>query len=127
MPEVAVDVWYKVGSKDEAPGRTGFAHLFEHVMFQGTKHVPEDKYFEFLQKAGASNVNGSTAADRTNYYEVVPSNQLELALWLESDRMGFLLERPVLQGDPRQPARRRQERAAPALREPAGWASSRAS
>jgi zinc protease len=94
MPEVAVDVWYKVGSRDEAPGHTGFAHLFEHIMFQGTKHIPEDKYFEFLQKAGASNVNGSTAADRTNYYEVVPANQLELALWLESDRMGFLLERP---------------------------------
>lgn len=94
MPEVAVDVWYKVGSRDEAPGHTGFAHLFEHIMFQGTKHIPEDKYFEFLQKAGASNVNGSTSADRTNYYEVVPANQLELALWLESDRMGFLLERP---------------------------------
>ena len=94
MPEVAVDVWYKAGSRDEAPGHTGFAHLFEHIMFQGTKHIPEDKYFEFLQKAGASNVNGSTAADRTNYYEVVPANQLELALWLESDRMGFLLERP---------------------------------
>jgi predicted Zn-dependent peptidase len=94
MPEVAVDVWYKTGSRDEAPGHTGFAHLFEHIMFQGTKHIPEDKYFEFLQKAGASNVNGSTAADRTNYYEVVPSNQLELGLWLESDRMGFLLERP---------------------------------
>jgi zinc protease len=94
MPEVVVDVWYKVGSRDEAPGHTGFAHLFEHIMFQGTKHIPEDKYFEFLQKAGASNVNGSTAADRTNYYEVVPANQLELALWLESDRMGFLLERP---------------------------------
>jgi zinc protease len=93
-PEVAVDVWYKVGSRDEAPGHTGFAHLFEHIMFQGTKHIPEDRYFAFLQKAGASNVNGSTAADRTNYYEVVPSNQLELALWLESDRMGFLLERP---------------------------------
>jgi zinc protease len=94
MPEVAVDVWYKVGSRDEAPGRTGFAHLFEHVMFQGTKHIPEDKYFEYLQKAGASNVNGSTSPDRTNYFEVVPSNQLELALWLESDRMGFLLQRP---------------------------------
>jgi predicted Zn-dependent peptidase len=90
---VAVDVWYKVGSKDESPGRTGFAHLFEHVMFQGTKHVPEDKHFEYLQKAGASNVNGSTGFDRTNYFEVVPSNQIELALWLESDRMGFLLER----------------------------------
>ncbi len=94
MPEVVVDVWYKVGSKDEVVGRTGFAHLFEHVMFQGTKHVGEDKHFEYLQKAGASNVNGSTSADRTNYFEVVPSNQLELALWLESDRMGFLLDRP---------------------------------
>jgi predicted Zn-dependent peptidase len=95
MPEVVVDVWYKVGSKDEVPGRTGFAHLFEHVMFQGTKHVPEDKHFEYLQKAGASNVNGSTSSDRTNYFEVVPSNQVELALWLESDRMGFLLDRPA--------------------------------
>jgi predicted Zn-dependent peptidase len=94
MPEVAVNVWYKVGARDEAPGKTGFAHLFEHVMFQGTKHVAEDKHFEYLQKAGASNVNGSTSADRTNYFEVVPSNQLALALWLESDRMGFLLERP---------------------------------
>jgi predicted Zn-dependent peptidase len=94
MPEVIVDVWYKVGSKDEVPGRTGFAHLFEHVMFQGTKHVAEDKHFEYLQKAGASNVNGSTSTDRTNYFEVVPSNQVELALWLESDRMGFLLDRP---------------------------------
>src|SRR5882672_3659752 len=94
VPEVVVDVWYKVGSKDETPGRTGFAHLFEHVMFQGTKHVGEDKHFEYLQKAGASNVNGSTGNDHTNYFEVVPSNQLELALWLESDRMGFLLERP---------------------------------
>jgi zinc protease len=94
MPEVAVNVWYKVGARDEAPGRTGFAHLFEHVMFQGTKHIAEDKHFEYLQKAGASNVNGSTSADRTNYFEVVPANQVALALWLESDRMGFLLERP---------------------------------
>jgi zinc protease len=94
IPEVAVDVWYKVGSKDEEPKRTGFAHLFEHVMFQGSKHVPEDKHFEYLQKAGVSNANGSTGTDRTNYFEVLPSNQLELALWLESDRMGFLLDRP---------------------------------
>lgn len=97
VPEVVVDLWYKVGSKDEVEGKTGFAHLFEHLMFQGSKHVPEDKYFELLQKAGASNVNGSTAYDRTNYYEVVPANQLALALWLESDRMGFLLERPSFQ------------------------------
>jgi predicted Zn-dependent peptidase len=93
MPEIAVDVWYKVGGRDEVPGRTGFAHLFEHVMFQGTKHIPEDKHFEYLQKAGASSVNGSTSHDRTNYFEVVPSNQLELAMWLESERMGFLLDR----------------------------------
>ena len=62
-PVVAVNLWYDVGSKHEVPGKTGFAHLFEHVMFQGTKHVPEDKHFEYLQKAGASNVNGSTAND----------------------------------------------------------------
>ncbi len=91
-PIVAVDLWYHVGSKDEAPGRQGFAHLFEHVMFQGSKHVPEDTYFRDLERAGASNINGSTTADRTNYFETVPSNRLELALWLESDRMGFLLE-----------------------------------
>jgi predicted Zn-dependent peptidase len=97
VPEVVVDVWYKVGSKDEVQGKTGFAHLFEHLMFQGSKHIPEDKYFELLQKAGASNVNGSTSYDRTNYFEVVPANQLGLGLWLESDRMGFLLERPAFQ------------------------------
>ena len=97
VPQVAVDVWFKVGSKDEQPGRTGFAHLFEHVMFQGSKHVGEDKHFAYLQKAGVSNANGSTSEDRTNYFEVLPSNQLELALWLESDRMGFLLDRSGLQ------------------------------
>jgi predicted Zn-dependent peptidase len=91
-PIVAVNVWYHVGSKDEAPGRFGFAHLFEHVMFQGSKHVPEDMYFRYLERAGASNINGSTADDRTNYFETVPKNRLELALWLESDRMGFLLD-----------------------------------
>jgi zinc protease len=91
-PIVAVDIWYHVGSKDEAPGRQGFAHLFEHVMFQGSKHVPEDTYFRDLERAGASDVNGSTADDRTNYHETVPKNRLELALWLESDRMGFLLD-----------------------------------
>ena len=91
-PIVAVEVWYHVGSKDEAEGRHGFAHLFEHVMFQGSKHVPEDTYFRYLERAGASNVNGSTSQDRTNYFETVPKNRLDLALWLESDRMGFLLE-----------------------------------
>ncbi len=89
-PIVAVNLWYHVGSKNEIPGRTGFAHLFEHMMFQGSKHYDKE-YFGPLQEAGA-NINGSTNADRTNYYEVVPSNFLELALWLESDRMGFLLD-----------------------------------
>ncbi len=93
VPTVYVEARYKVGSKDETPGKTGFAHLFEHVMFQGTKHVPEDKHFGFLQESGATGVNGSTNFDRTNYHETVPSNQVELALWLESERMGFLLER----------------------------------
>jgi zinc protease len=91
-PIVAVNLWYHVGSKDEAQGRHGFAHLFEHVMFQGSKHVAEDTYFKQLERAGASNVNGTTSADRTNYFETVPRNRLELALWLESDRMGFLLD-----------------------------------
>ena len=89
-PIVAVNLWYHVGSKNEVEGKTGFAHLFEHMMFQGSKHYDKD-YFGPLQEAGAS-INGSTNADRTNYYEVVPSNFLELALWLESDRMGYLLD-----------------------------------
>jgi zinc protease len=91
-PIVAVEVWYHVGSKDEPAGRQGFAHLFEHLMFQGSKHVPEDTYFRYLERTGASNVNGTTNEDRTNYFETVPRNRLALALWLESDRMGFLLE-----------------------------------
>ena len=90
LPMIGVNVWYHVGSKDEEIGRTGFAHLFEHVMFEGSKNHNRD-YFEPLQKVGAA-VNGSTTADRTNYWETVPSNQLELALWLEADRMGFLLD-----------------------------------
>ncbi|HEX8650045.1 MAG TPA: pitrilysin family protein [Pyrinomonadaceae bacterium] len=89
-PIVAVNIWYHVGSKNEVPGRTGFAHLFEHMMFQGSKHYDKD-YFVPLQEAGG-NLNGSTNSDRTNYWEVVPSNFLELALWLESDRMGYLLD-----------------------------------
>ncbi len=89
-PIVAVNLWYHVGSKNEVEGKTGFAHLFEHMMFQGSKHYDKD-YFGPLQEAGA-NINGSTNSDRTNYYEVVPSNFLELALWLESDRMGYLLD-----------------------------------
>ena len=88
-PIVAVNVWYHVGSKNEKPGRTGFAHLFEHLMFEGSEH--HDKgYFHPLQEAGGT-LNGSTNADRTNYWEVVPTNALELALWMESDRMGYLL------------------------------------
>jgi zinc protease len=88
-PIVAVNVWYHVGSKDEVPGRTGFAHLFEHLMFEGSAH--HDKgYFHPLQEAGAL-LNGSTSADRTNYWEVVPTSAFELALWMESDRMGHLL------------------------------------
>ena len=88
-PIVAVNVWYHVGSKNEKPGRTGFAHLFEHLMFEGSQHYDKG-YFHPLQEAGAL-LNGSTNADRTNYWEVVPRNALELALWMESDRMGYLL------------------------------------
>ncbi len=90
IPLASVNVWYHVGSKNEVPGRTGFAHLFEHVMFEGSGHH-NSSHFEPLQKVGA-NLNGSTNSDRTNYWEDVPSNYLELALWLESDRMGFLLD-----------------------------------
>jgi zinc protease len=92
LPQVSVDLWYHVGPVNEEKGRTGFAHLFEHMMFQKSKHVPEDTFFKFLESAGASNVNGSTGNDRTNFYETVPTNQLELVLWLESDRMGYLLD-----------------------------------
>ena len=88
-PIVSVNVWYHVGSKNEKPGRTGFAHLFEHLMFEGSEHYDRG-YFHPLQEAGAS-LNGSTNADRTNYWEVLPANSLELALWMESDRMGYLL------------------------------------
>ncbi len=90
LPLTAVNLWYHVGPANEAAGRTGFAHLFEHMMFQGTKHVPGDLHFKTLEGAGASSVNGTTDFDRTNYFETVPSNELEMALWLESDRMGYL-------------------------------------
>jgi zinc protease len=89
-PVVAVNLWYNVGSKNERPGRTGFAHLFEHMMFQGSANVAETAHFAYIEKAGGS-LNGSTWLDRTNYFETVPSHYLELALWLESDRLGFLL------------------------------------
>lgn len=89
-PIVAVDTWYHVGSGDEQVGRTGFAHLFEHIMFMGSLHVPVGAFDQMLEAAGADN-NGSTTEDRTNYYETLPSNALALALWLDADRMGFLL------------------------------------
>jgi zinc protease len=89
-PIVAVDTWYHVGSGDEQVGRTGFAHLFEHIMFMGSQNVPVGAFDQMLEAAGADN-NGSTTEDRTNYYETLPSNALQLALWLDADRMGFLL------------------------------------
>jgi zinc protease len=92
LPLVAVDLWYHVGPLNEPAGRTGFAHLFEHMMFEGSEHVGEKAHIKYVEGAGATDVNGTTDFDRTNYFETVPSNQLELALWLESDRMGFLLE-----------------------------------
>jgi len=89
-PVAAVYVYYHVGSAREQPGRSGFAHLFEHMLFQGSEHVPEGGHFRQIQEAGGT-LNGTTNEDRTNYFETLPSNRLELALWLESDRMGFLL------------------------------------
>jgi len=90
LPLVAVNLWYHVGPANETAGLTGFAHLFEHMMFEGSKHVPGNSHFHYLEGAGASDINGTTDFDRTNYFETLPSNQLELALWLESDRMGYL-------------------------------------
>jgi zinc protease len=89
-PVVAVNLWYNVGSRNERPGRTGFAHLFEHMMFQGSENVPEMAHFALIEQAGGS-LNGSTWLDRTNYYETLPAHYLELGLWLESDRLGWLL------------------------------------
>lgn len=91
VPLVAVNIWYHVGSGNETPGKSGFAHLFEHMLFQGSEHVGEDRHFAILKQIGATGVNGTTSFDRTNYFEVVPSHQIEVALWLESDRMGYLL------------------------------------
>jgi len=91
LPLVAVNLWYHVGPANEEPGRTGFAHLFEHMMFQGSKHAEGDSHFKLVEGAGGS-LNGTTGFDRTNYFETLPANQLELALWLESDRMGYLLD-----------------------------------
>ena len=90
VPVVAVNLWYGVGSRNEPEGRTGFAHLFEHMMFQGSEHVPKNRHFELVERAGGS-LNATTWFDRTNYFETLPSHHLELALWLESDRMGWML------------------------------------
>ena len=90
QPVVAVNLWYNVGSRNEREGRTGFAHLFEHMMFQGSQNVPDTEHIAHIERVGGS-MNGSTWLDRTNYFETVPAHRLELALWLESDRMGFLL------------------------------------
>ena len=127
LPVTAVNVWYHVGSKNEERGKTGFAHLFEHVMFEGSKNH-DASYFEPLQKVGA-NLNGSTTPDRTNYWENVPSNHLDLALWLESDRMGYLLEvltdrkldvqRDVVKNERRQNYENRPYGIAPMLLQPA--------
>jgi zinc protease len=92
LPVVAVNIWYHVGPANEAPGLTGFAHLFEHMMFAGTRHLPRGLADRLLEGAGATDSNGSTDYDRTNYYDTVPSNQLELALWVHADRMGYLLD-----------------------------------
>src|ERR1019366_2748625 len=90
LPLVSTNIWYHVGPANELPGRTGFAHLFEHMMFEGSKHIPGNSHIRYLEAAGSSDLNGTTDFDRTNYFETLPSNQLELALWLESDRMGYL-------------------------------------
>ncbi len=111
VPVVAVNLWYHVGSGNEEPGRTGFAHLFEHMMFQGSENIGDDGHFRLIEEAGG-NLNGSTSSDRTNYFQVVPSNFLEQVLWQEADRMGFLLpamtqekldnQRSVVQNERRQ-------------------------
>ena len=88
-PIVAVNVWYHVGSKNERPGKTGFAHLFEHLMFNGSENYDDD-YFNVLQPLGATDLNGTTSNDRTNYFQTVPTSALDVALWMESDRMGHL-------------------------------------
>jgi zinc protease len=110
-PIVAVNVWYHVGSKNERPGKTGFAHLFEHLMFNGTEHYNDD-YFAPFDRIGATDMNGTTGPDRTNYFQNVPTSGLDTALWMESDRMGHLLgaidqakldeQRGVVQNEKRQ-------------------------
>ena len=110
-PVVAVSVWYNVGSKDEPQGKTGFAHLFEHLMFNGSENLPDD-YFKYTTEIGATDLNGTTSFDRTNYFQTVPKAALEKALFMESDRMGYLLgavtqqkldnQRGVVQNEKRQ-------------------------
>ncbi|HWR95647.1 MAG TPA: insulinase family protein, partial [Arenimonas sp.] len=110
-PIVAVNVWYHVGSKDETPGRTGFAHLFEHLMFQGSENY-RDEYFGPFEQVGVTDQNGTTNGDRTNYFQNVPTTALDMALWMESDRMGHFLgavdqslldeQRGVVQNEKRQ-------------------------
>jgi len=92
LPLVAVNIWYRVGAANERPGLTGFAHLFEHMMFAGTKHIPRGVAERLLEAAGGSDSNASTGFDRTNYFDTTPSNQLELNLWTHADRMGYLLD-----------------------------------
>jgi zinc protease len=91
LPVAAINLWYKVGSANEVKGKSGLAHLFEHMMFQGSKNIPKEMHFKYIQEAGGS-LNASTSFDKTNYFEKLPSNELELALWLESDRMGLFLD-----------------------------------
>ena len=110
-PIVAVTIWYHVGSKNEVPGKTGFAHLFEHLMFNGSENH-NDEYFRPLQEVGATSMNGTTDFDRTNYFQTVPTSAVDLALWLESDRMGHLLG-AIDQEQARRAARRRAERETP--------------
>src|SRR3989441_11783751 len=110
-PIVAVNLWYHVGSKNERPGKTGFAHLFEHLMFGGSEHAP-GRYIDAMERIGATDLNGTTNSDRTNYFENVPTSALDLTLWMESDRMGHLLgaldqktldlQRGVVQNEKRQ-------------------------
>ena len=117
VPVVTVNVWYHVGSAREQPGRTGFAHLFEHLMFMGSGHVKPGEFDELARGAPAATTTARPTNDRTNYWINVPSNALELALFLESDRMGYLLD-TMTPETRRRAARRRQERAAAELREP---------
>ena len=125
MPLVTVNVWYHVGSAREKPGRTGFAHLFEHLMFMGSKHAKYGDFDTLLEAAGGTN-NASTGEDRTNYYIDVPSNALDLALFLESDRMALSARRDVAEDRRRASATSSRTSGARATRTPpTGWRRSR--